>query len=705
MTAERAGWAIAVLAGSALVVAGFLPLAPPVFSSRPAPLEIHGDGFRADFRFEAPSDGPVRLGLRSTNGSKVTAGARVRLSGAAGKAFIGGSVAVPPGADGHVAPVSWDFTPGAVSLSRGHSYVLRVEGAQPGYFLEGVEAAFEPCGYRRWFPLWAADVGTDSIVLRGDGRHSAPMAGVLPSGPGPDRLVQTFVARQDGLSGVTLNLASPPDYDADVRITVSEGGAPAALWHHVLPARVLSRHPGAFDIRFPAVGASRGRKYAIELDLPADPRMFVGVSRAGAPADVSTSWNGRALANSFLFVPRYLGPWSVAPFAALLLLPLLLALGFRGPKAGLALAPAVVLLVSVVGLGWWQRDYSFGGPDNWIPDGYDAYATRLADLFSSPGAASLGRLHTFLASFPHAHSPLVPALAAAGMCASLPMVRAFLLVSFLATCGAGFLLLRILMSLPFLSWQGVWAMWGIGVTHFLFLKGALRPSTDSAGYLFVVAGLLLGLRLLRDPSPSWRAATPFLLVVTLGLFSRPSLLPLPAGIAAALVLAAAGEFRSAARRIPVAAVVGLAPPLVFFGVTWAAGYFHSFHLAAEKMREFASGRSPLRFLICLAVLVQLLAIPIALASRRGSRGPEWLTGMLTAAATMAFVALTATYWNRHFLPALPALLLGAAAGFGQLAERTRWLSALFWTAVLSNLAWAALVLHQGFLLAAPALLD
>jgi hypothetical protein len=299
----------------------------------------------------------------------------------------------------------------------------------------------------------------------------------------------------------------------------------------------------------------------------------------------------------------------------------------------------------------------------------------------------------------------VPFLIALGTFPPLSLVQSYLAVTLLASLASGLFLLVLLGELPDVPWRVTWALWGIAVAHFLFLRAAVRTNTDAVGYTFVVLGLVLLMRIIRQPSIRLESAALLAAAVAVGAFARPTVLPL--GPALAIALWACRRERAERRRVLVASgLIGIGPPLVFFGSVWAAGYFGSFALAAEKMRAFADARTPVRLGICLAVLVQLLAVPLLVGLREARRNPAWIAGACWVAFSLGFVGTVATFWSRHFLHALPGLLLMAAPGAVRLGRRSPVsLAFLAYASVALNLMWTLYLLHRGFGVRWPALVD
>jgi len=325
------------------------------------------------------------------------------------------------------------------------------------------------------------------------------------------------------------------------------------------------------------------------------------------------------------------------------------------------------LLLGGISMAYWQRDYQYAGSSHWIADGYDEYADRLHSVLrGSPG--SLGRLKAFASDFPHAHSPLVPFLMSISSFI-VPTVRGYLGLSYLSALVCGAALWRLLSEVPGAPRSVVWALWSVGMTHFLFIRIIARTSTDGFGYMLTVISLLLALRIAR--SEIWRTGELLLLTLTLllGILARPTVVPLPPAVALGLLVVSWTTGRLSRRRLVTSLLVFVIPLAIFFAGIWFAGLWQTFALAQAKMALFADARTPFRFVVCIGVLVQALLIPLLASVMRCGRRPEVLMGLTWVCASVGFVVLTGTYWNRHFVPALPGLLLACLPGVALLAVR------------------------------------
>jgi hypothetical protein len=310
-----------------------------------------------------------------------------------------------------------------------------------------------------------------------------------------------------------------------------------------------------------------------------------------------------------------------------------------------------------------------------------------------------------LRTYAHAHSPLGPALRALGSLV-LPLGRAYLVLSFLAALVGAAALFRLLEEMPGISREAAWGVWSLGVTHFLFVKIVARTSTDGFGYAFTTVGLLLACRLARAEAWRLRDVAGLVLVLCVGLFARPTVIPLPPALAASLLFVAWREGRLDRTRAVRALAIGVLPLALFFGTFAAAGLGQSFALAHEKMAIFAGGRTGDRLLICLAVLLQALVVPLVASVRRRPVRPEVVLGLSWAAASVSLVLVGATFWNRHFAHALPGLLIAAAPGMESLFARfPRAAPAAVTGVVAANLFLLAVTLYRDVGFGAPYLLQ
>lgn len=539
-----------------------------------------------------------------------------------------------------------------------------------------------------------ADAGfaPDGLVLRSD------------AGPaGTERITQTFRAAAANLNGVLLNLTATPDPTRSVHISLTERGTGAKAFDEIVAPRDLS-----FDHRlaFPDIPQSEGRTYEIALEQPSSHPVGVPLGPARSFVDGELSYRGQRLASELLFLPRYATKWNLLAGAAIPILVILLAAGLRSRAAGHLVVTGVMVFVGLLSVSVWQREYQFKSASEWLPDAYGTFADRIKDVLTmdTPGLGS--RLLTDLRSHAHAHSPLTPLLVALTSIFVGDTVRSYLLVTLFVSVGTGWLLLLLLEEIPDLSWPVNWAVWGAGVTHYLFVRAAARTSTDPVGYFFVVLGLYLGVRALRRGPTPWTIAA-LVASLALGLFARLTVLPLSPVVGMALGGAdLLGRRRPVLRTVFAGALVAVLPVAVFFGSIWSLGLFPTFALLREKMTSFAEARTPTRFCLCALVLLGLSLLPALSRAARRSQIPFRLLGLGWLVVFLSFIAATATFWSRHFLHALPGVLLLAAPGLERW-ESTRPLSVRLWLwgSVLLGLGWTAVNLVHGFGFGLPNLTD
>ncbi len=523
---------------------------------------------------------------------------------------------------------------------------------------------------------------------------------------GTERITQTFKAAAGNLNGVILNLAAAPGSTGSVHISITERGTATKAFEENVSPGDLSKPPFTHRLTFPAIPESEGRIYEIAIEQPSSHPVAVPLGPARSYTDGELRYDGQRLASELLFLPRYATRWNLLAGAAIPIVIVLLAAGLRSRTAGHVAATGVMAFLVLLSVSVWQREYQFKSASEWLPDAYGVFADRLKDVLTlgTPGLGS--RLLADLRSYPHAHSPLTPSLVAVTSIFVGDTVRSFLLVTFLLSVGTGWLLLLLLEEIPDLSWPVVWAVWGAGVTHYLFVRAAARTSTDPVGYFFVVLGLYLGARALRRGPTPWTIAA-LVAALALGLFSRLTVLPLSPVVGMALGGSDLFERRRPAlRSLVAAALVAALPVAVFFGSIWSLGLFPTFALAREKMRSFADARTPMRFFLCVLVLLGLSVLPALSRSARRSQLPIRLLGLVWLVVFLSFILAAATFWNRHFLHALPGVLLLAAPGLERW-ETSRPLAVRLWlwASVLLGLGWTAVNLVSGFGLGLPNLTD
>src|SRR5439155_20221404 len=119
-------------------------------------------------------------------------------------------------------------------------------------------------------------------------------------------------------------------------------------------------------------------------------------------------------------------------------------------------------------------------------------------------------------------------------------------------------------------------------------------------------------------------------------------------------------------------------------------------LARQKMARFADGRTPARFFVCTLVLVGLSALPALSRAGTPRQAPYRLLGLLWTGAFLVFLVATATFWSRHFLHALPGLLLAAAPGLdGWQRRRAAFVALWLLASAALGLGWTLFNLARG----------
>lgn len=530
------------------------------------------------------------------------------------------------------------------------------------------------------------------LVFLSPAASGGAMVGSLASPGVREEIVQTFRASADGLEA--LRLAVRPRAPAGrVRFELRESESGAQIFDRRAEVASLSRVGEVTTLRFAALPASAGKEYELHLTVEPGGALELVTGDAGGVAEGELRHGAERLGSAIRFEPVYGSPWTKLGLAGLLVAAIAVAWGlWRGPRWAIALlAPALVL----PGYALYQRDYRWLHPSHFMADNYDLYALRLHDLLAGSSAHSFECLRTFALSYPHAHNPGVPAALALLLFGVGSLQIAYVVLSALAALAAAALLLALLRDAG-ASEAVAFTAFALGTTHFLFVRTAARTSTDMPGYLAVVAALWLGLRLLEGTRHTARDFMALVALLTAGLFVRLSLLPLGPAIALAGLLrvvfsgapADAGWNRAGE---PVAWIrgalrsrdawmwlaVAVLPALLFFGFNDAAGLASSFAAASSKATMFAGTRTPFRLLACLAILLQLfLLLPLVPSPRfrRFARIDRWrpatLFGAIWLAASIAFVLVSgAPFWNRHFLPALPGVLLVSLPGLAALEAR------------------------------------
>jgi hypothetical protein len=583
-------------------------------------------------------------------------------------------------------------------------YGLVLGEASAGVVIDSVQIRNHETGWSTSVEAEKGHLSPATLVLLDPDASGGAAVGNLASGEGVERTTQSFRAEADDLDGLFLGAVAAVTARDDVRFRlrrVSDGDV-LADWR-MSAAEAGSEAPYLL-LRFPPIRGSRGQRFELEIEQPASHPLPLAVAEAGRYPDGELTFRGIRSTNCLLFAPRYESPWTTFGFVALGLAPLVVALGFAGRNAGryaLALLLPLVMLISVAN---WQREYQFKSGWEWMPDGYGAFAQHVANLIRSPSAAAFESFGSLLRQYPHAHSPVVPVLVGGLTAAGLQLPRAYLIVSFLFTVLGGWALLALLERVEAGAWPVVWTVTCLGVTHVLFLRAAVRTSTDPAGYATIVIALFLSVVLCLQPQTAGPMLTAVVLAMTVALFTRPTALPLSLAVGLAFIWQRLLGGRPAREVVPAGAVLALAPPALFFGGVLLAGLWPTFALAREKALWFASARTPGRYVGCVLILVQLLWLPLLVGLRQRTRaagaGIRWreaLLGALWLLGLLAFLVVSpAPFWYRHFLHALPGLLL-IVMPFATVLHRShpRLTRAWFWLHVGANVAFMAFTLWKG----------
>ncbi|MCM2316455.1 MAG: glycosyltransferase family 39 protein [Thermoanaerobaculia bacterium] len=520
----------------------------------------------------------------------------------------------------------------------------------------------------------------------------------------PLRVEQTFRGNGKVMNGFAVHLTYETGSKAIVSLALRDKTADRTLYEFHGPAGDLPRIGEIVRFRV-APTPALDHEFELTYEQPAEGGCRIPLAMMETDPNGSLLVNGLPLGARLLFVQRHESAWRKATYVAapLVWIAVLAGVALHGRRRDV-LAATIVVLLAIVSATYWQRDYQFTGPSHWMPDGYGGFSERIrAALDDAPGVRS--SLRGEMRSYAHAHSPLVPFLVALGSYV-VPPVKAYLVLAYLAGLVATLGLLRILEEIPWLPPRDVWLLWSLGTTHFLFVRVLARTNTDVFGYCFVVLGIWLACRLGR--SERWALAHWLALcgIIVVGLFSRPTVVPLSGALALGLIVTAWRNGNLTRRTTALAVALGALPLLCFFGGVWIAGLWQTFEIARVKMTYFAEGRTVERLVICLSVLLQLLLVPLIAGARRMSERTEPVVGAFWAGASLIFVIATATFWNRHFLHALPGVLLAAAPGMQRLRERSpRLVSSLALLSVAANLSLVVFNIYRDFGIGAPYLLQ
>lgn len=559
------------------------------------------------------------------------------------------------------------------------------------------------------------------LVFLAPAASGGAMVGSLASPAAREETVQTFRASANGLE--TLRLAVRPRMPSGrVRFDLREAGGASPIVDRAAEIGGLSLTGEVTTLRFPPLTASAGKEYELRVTIePGGALELVTGDAAGVEGGELRHGLDR-LGSAIRFEPGYASPWPLLGLAGLVAAAGAVAWGlWSRPRWAIALlAPAVLL----PGYALYQRDYRWLHASHFMADNYDLYALRLHDLLTGSATNAVECLRTFAHSYPHAHNPGVPAALALLLLGGGTLQLAYVGLSALTALATAALLLALLRSAG--AGEAVaFTAFALGTTHFLFVRTAVRTSTDMPGYLAVVAALWLGLRLLAQVRPTPRAFAALIALLTAGLFVRLSVLPVGPAIALAGLLRGAfavacdaGGWRRQGAGGVMAGMrgavlsrdawrwlaVGVVPVALFFGLCYAAGWGPSFGAASGKASIFAGSRTAFRLAACLAILLQVLPFLALVPSPRAWRlvrldrwRPATLLGAIWLAASLAFVLVSgAPFWNRHFLPALPGVLLVSLPALTALQARHSLALRISVVAVcLANLALvAANLIHE-----------
>ena len=690
-------WIVAAIIGSLpLLTIPFDPLPPPPGLSWGGG-ELFSRGYEATWSGKLPRPGEFTLFARARSAASKTGTGVVEITDSEGRVVSRGEVRAV-GERFEDVPTGPPFE---LEANRLYRVTLRESAAPLGidYFelrsrdenpirLEGERATISPHAHNVPSPDASGGAWIGSIAAPGV----------------PLRVEQTFRGYGEVMNGFAVHLTHEWGSKSIVSLTLRDRTADKTLYEFHGPANELPRIGEIVRFRVPASPAL-DHQFVLTYEQPAEGGCRIPLSMMETDQNGSLLVNGFPLKARLLFVQRHESPWRKAAYASALLvwIAVLAGTALRGRRRDL-LAASIVVLLAIVSTTYWQRDYQFTGSSHWMPDGYGGFSERIrAALDDAPGARA--SLAEGIRSYSHGHSPLVPFLVALGSYV-LPPVKAYLVLAWLAGLVAALGLLRILEEIPWLPPRDVWLLWSLGTTHFLFVRVLARTSTDVFGYCFVVLGIWLACRLGR--SARWALGHWFALcgIIVVGLFSRPTVVPLSGALALGLIVAAWRNGSLSRRTTVLAVALGVLPLLCFFGGVWVSGLWHTFELARVKMTYFAEGRTVERLVICLAVLLQLLLVPLVTGARRMSERTEPILGAFWAAASLVFVIATATFWNRHFLHALPGVLLAAAPGMQRLGERSpRLVSSLALLSVAANLTLVVFNIYRDFGIGAPYLLQ
>jgi hypothetical protein len=696
------GLALLLIAGGCLLLAYGPALAPqPPFSEiNVGAREILGRELSDGVELRVAAAGDYDISVRFRCLSALPCQVRAELRGADGQPVVAAEV---------VEQRSLVFTErllfhGSVPLQPLRRYDLALSDASVGVAIDRIQLRNRKTKWMASFEAEDGHLSPATLVLLDPDASGGAAVGTLVSGDGLETTTQSFRAQADGLDGLFLGAIVGVAAKDEVRLRLRRASDGEVLAEQRTNAAEVGRGAPYFQLRFPPVPQSRGQRFELQIEQPADHPLPLVVAEAGRYPDGDLRFGRFRSTNCLLFAPRYASPWSMLALVALGLAPFAIAAGFAGPTAGRLALSILLPLVMLISVANWQREYQFKSGYEWMPDGYDVFAQHVADFVHTPNATTFASLQSFLSHYPHTHTPVVPTLVGGLASLGLQIPRAYLIVSFLFTVMGGWALLALLERLGRESWPAVWLVTCLGLTHFLFLKAAVKTSTDPAGYATIVFALLFAVLLCQQQQPTWPLRTAVVMAVTLALFTRATALPLSLAIGLGFIGRRILDERPLRKALPTGAALALVPLALFFGGILLTGFWPTFALIQTKVAGFATSRTARRYIGCLVVLAQFLWLPplarLRLRLRSGVPdilrkeavlGPVWFLGLL------AFIAVSPTpFWSRHFLHALPGLLIFVVPAAAALhRSRPRLTLAWFWLHVGVNLAFMALSIWKG----------
>ncbi len=380
-----------------------------------------------------------------------------------------------------------------------------------------------------------------------------------------------------------------------------------------------------------------------------------------------------------LFVLEYRWPMRSA-LLAWLGLPLLFALAWQSPRHTALFLAALSLAAALTSGLLWQRDYSRRSA-HFDADAYGRSAHWIAKAIAEPrGGAGWEGARAYFADHPHATTTLVPALVALPVLVGTPVMAGYAGVTALAGLASLLVFRAILQRQLALDHRLVLLMTTAFATHQLVLRSFARPITDGFGLLLVLVTLFVLVERVRaHGSRSDLLLGALVLAHALG---RPQGLGYWPFVA---VAAMAADWVREGSRPDWTRWIGsqlriFVPPLALLGLLYTGfGWLDNIELMMAKAARFRMSSTAGRLFTAMAGTLQLWPLMWLPLSRpaptdRGRTAPVialWAAWLVYAVALL--VVVRAPFWLRHFLPALPAALVLAAAGIGRLGEgRRRW---------------------------------